>query len=81
MGNGMNHLTHADTTSTNNFQHQIEEDWPNEPIEDIHWLTSAKHYDTALTYTAYGNEPSVGYKYSYAAILVKIPPWEKRQRQ
>lgn len=77
----MNLVTHADITPSNIFQHQIEEDWPNEPIEDIHWLTSAKHYDTALTYTAYGNEPSVGYKYSYAAILVTIPAWEKRQRQ
>lgn len=33
----------------------------------------------ALGYIAYGNEPSIGTVYSYAALIADIPPFLERQ--
>ncbi|KAE8374846.1 hypothetical protein BDV26DRAFT_269247 [Aspergillus bertholletiae] len=53
-------------------------EWPHRRFPRITWLTSQKHWEEALSFIAYGNEPSVGISYSAAAILAKVPRWTKR---
>lgn len=44
----------------------------------ITWLTRPKHKKEALTHMVYGNEASPSTKYSCAAIIAVIPPFQKR---
>ena len=37
-------------------------------------MNDPSHSEFAYAGAAYGNQPSLGYKLSYAAILVVIPP-------
>lgn len=56
----------------------IRDEWPHSKMTGITWLTSQKHWEQALRYVAYGNEPSVETSYSTAAIFATIPNWNKR---
>ncbi|EED23057.1 hypothetical protein TSTA_065160 [Talaromyces stipitatus ATCC 10500] len=66
---------------SDNEYDKIKRYWECDDFENIYCMTSIKHQETALTQATYGNEPSVGCKYSHAAILVKIPSWEDGQKK
>ncbi|KAJ5381351.1 uncharacterized protein N7496_003779 [Penicillium cataractarum] len=73
--------------SANNFEDDplskvLDEYWPEQTFEKpITWIThpSPCTSQEAMSYLAYGNEPSVHEVYSYAAIVAIIPPWTERQ--
>ncbi|KAL8786009.1 MAG: hypothetical protein Q9195_008390 [Heterodermia aff. obscurata] len=52
----------------------ISDDWAHEKVDGILWMNDPVHSDFAYAGMAYGNEASLTYKFSYAAILVVIPP-------
>ncbi|KAL4884962.1 hypothetical protein BJY04DRAFT_214846 [Aspergillus karnatakaensis] len=52
--------------------------WPAAYLPGITWITEPKHEEMAFSQIAYGNEASIGTRYSCAAILAVIPPAEKR---
>ncbi|KAJ5483787.1 hypothetical protein N7530_003033 [Penicillium desertorum] len=56
-----------------------EQEWPGEYRPEITWIGSPTHEEMALGYIAYGNEPSLGAVYSYAALIADIPPFLERQ--
>ncbi|KAL3469173.1 hypothetical protein BJX99DRAFT_241925 [Aspergillus californicus] len=53
--------------------------WPAYYLPGITWITDPKHEDMAFSQISYGNEASIGTRYSCAAILAVIPPAEKRR--
>ncbi|GKZ24416.1 hypothetical protein AbraIFM66951_010492 [Aspergillus brasiliensis] len=52
--------------------------WPTYYLPGITWLTRPKHEEMAFSQISYGNEPSIGARYSCAAILAIIPPLGQR---
>ncbi|KAL4922136.1 hypothetical protein BDW62DRAFT_197372 [Aspergillus aurantiobrunneus] len=52
--------------------------WPVHYMTGITWITEPKHEEMAFSQIIYGNESSIGTRYSCAAILAVIPPSEKR---
>ncbi|KAL9061522.1 MAG: hypothetical protein Q9162_000054 [Coniocarpon cinnabarinum] len=57
----------------------IDDGWPSE-IEKITWIANKhKHEDAAFAYLAYGNESWLSTMYSFAALLVKVPPSSMRK--
>lgn len=46
---------------------------------EIVWIGSPTQRKRAITHVSYGNEPSLGTVYSYAAIIAEIPPFMERQ--
>ncbi|KAF2499038.1 hypothetical protein BU16DRAFT_503041 [Lophium mytilinum] len=57
---------------------ELLEAWGNHARETVVWLTRPKHSGVAMTYLAYGNQAELGIMYSYAALIVKIPAFTKR---
>lgn len=55
--------------------------WPAYYLPGITWINEPQHEEMAFTQLSYGNEPSVGTRYSCAAILVVIPPLNERKRK
>ncbi|KAL9111220.1 MAG: hypothetical protein Q9227_004297 [Pyrenula ochraceoflavens] len=49
--------------------------WESTATPGIHWVTESKHTELAVAYLAYGNEASLGWRYSSAAIIATLPPW------
>ncbi|KAF7617328.1 hypothetical protein AFLA_005369 [Aspergillus flavus NRRL3357] len=74
------HPYHQSSSSTeyDPLDQIIRDEWPHSKMTGITWLTSQKHWEQALRYVAYGNEPSVETSYSTAAIFATIPNWNKR---
>ncbi|KAJ5251858.1 hypothetical protein N7489_002268 [Penicillium chrysogenum] len=65
---------------------EIEEDesmtelcFPGEYRPEITWIGSPTHSQEAVSYIAYGNQPSLGAVYSYAALVANIPPFLERK--
>ncbi|KAL2830432.1 hypothetical protein BJY01DRAFT_260876 [Aspergillus pseudoustus] len=56
----------------------MKELWPAYHLPGITWITEPKHEEMAFSQIAYGNEASIGTRYSCAAILAVIPPSEER---
>ncbi|KAL4937863.1 hypothetical protein BDV06DRAFT_215581 [Aspergillus oleicola] len=52
--------------------------WPVQYLPGITWITEPKHEEMAFSQVTYGNEASIGTRYSCAAILAVIPPSEQR---
>ncbi|KAJ1709359.1 hypothetical protein G4B11_001652 [Aspergillus flavus] len=52
--------------------------WPAYYLPGITWLTEPKHEEMAFSQVTYGNEAGIGTRYSCAAILAVIPPWDQR---
>ncbi|KAI9926316.1 hypothetical protein MW887_004080 [Aspergillus wentii] len=52
--------------------------WPNYYLPGITWINEPKHEEMAFNQIAYGNEASVGTRYSVAAILAVVPPSDQR---
>ncbi|KAJ3040712.1 hypothetical protein HDV00_010605 [Rhizophlyctis rosea] len=46
---------------------------------DIIWAVPIQHDELAGSYGAYGNQPTVEYFYSAAAIIVNVPSWDVRK--
>ncbi|GLA46308.1 hypothetical protein AnigIFM63604_009780 [Aspergillus niger] len=55
--------------------------WPTYYLPGITWLTQPKHEEMAFSQISYGNEASLGTRYSCAAILAVIPPSSQRGQQ
>ncbi|RJE22355.1 hypothetical protein PHISCL_05297 [Aspergillus sclerotialis] len=53
--------------------------WPGFYLPGITWITDPKHEEMAFTQIVYGNEASVGTRYSCAAILAVIPQFSERR--
>ena len=49
-----------------------------ERLTDVIWLNKPRHNELQKAYLAYGNEPSLGLSYTYAAIFVRIPDHDHR---
>ncbi|KAL1861939.1 hypothetical protein Plec18170_000763 [Paecilomyces lecythidis] len=62
-------------------EEEIQQMWPFYYLPGIIWLTKPTQAEMALTHLAYGNEASIESRYSYAAILAVIPPWNERMSQ
>ena len=45
----------------------------------IQWIATPQHEQLALAFLDIGNECSLETKYSYAAIIIDVPQFEKRQ--
>ncbi|KAJ0422048.1 hypothetical protein BJY00DRAFT_311449 [Aspergillus carlsbadensis] len=56
----------------------VKEVWPAYHLPGITWITEPKHEEMAFSQVAYGNQASIGTRYSCAAILAVIPPAEQR---
>ncbi|WEW55731.1 oxidoreductase [Emydomyces testavorans] len=56
----------------------VEENWPHYCLPGITWITPPKAEKLALTHLCYGNEASLGERYTCAAIIAIIPPWHER---
>ncbi|KAJ9607941.1 hypothetical protein H2200_008020 [Cladophialophora chaetospira] len=52
-----------------------------ERVTNVVWLNKPSHRELQRAYLAYGNEPGLGLSYTYAAILVRIPSYEKRTKK
>ncbi|KNG90844.1 hypothetical protein ANOM_000988 [Aspergillus nomiae NRRL 13137] len=52
--------------------------WPAYYLPGITWLTEPKHEEMAFSQVTYGNDAGLGTRYSCAAILAVIPPWDRR---
>ncbi|OJI80789.1 hypothetical protein ASPTUDRAFT_128079 [Aspergillus tubingensis CBS 134.48] len=52
--------------------------WPSYYLPGITWLGEAKHKEMAFSHISYGNEASIGTRYSCAVILAVIPPFSQR---
>ncbi|KAL4987017.1 hypothetical protein BDW68DRAFT_178189 [Aspergillus falconensis] len=52
--------------------------WPVQYIPGITWITEPKHEQMAFSQIAYGNEASIGTRYSCAAILAVVPSAKQR---
>ncbi|KAL2815226.1 hypothetical protein BDW59DRAFT_16821 [Aspergillus cavernicola] len=57
----------------------VREVWPAYYLPGITWVTEPKHEQMAFSQIAYGNEASIGTRYSCAAILAVIPPSDQRR--
>lgn len=53
-------------------------EWPAYHLPGITWITDPKHEERAFSQISYGNEASLGTRYSCAAILAVVPPFDKR---
>ncbi|KAI9372812.1 hypothetical protein BJX61DRAFT_533642 [Aspergillus egyptiacus] len=73
---------HAYTTTDRggemDFEDVVQKDWPAYYLPGITWITEPKHEEMAFSQIVYGNEPSIGTRYSCAAILAVIPPSDQR---
>ncbi|RDW86095.1 2OG-Fe(II) oxygenase [Aspergillus mulundensis] len=56
----------------------IQSIWPVQYLPGVTWITGPKHEEMAFSQIAYGNEASIGTRYSCAAILAVVPPAEQR---
>lgn len=56
----------------------LQHGWHAYRLPGITWLTEPKHEEMAFSQVCYGNEASIGTRYSCASILAIIPPWDKR---
>jgi hypothetical protein len=54
--------------------------FPLQEFEDVIWLNEARHegWEFQVVNLKYGNEASLMWDYSHAAILVDVPRWEDR---
>jgi hypothetical protein len=54
--------------------------WPYEDKPGVIWLNNMKAagWQPACAYPVYGNESSIKWTYSYATILIDIPPRNER---
>ncbi|PGH03432.1 hypothetical protein AJ80_08680 [Polytolypa hystricis UAMH7299] len=57
-----------------------EEFWPSYLLPGITMITSPKYQVSALAHLFYGNQASLDVRYSTAAILAVIPPWQERKK-
>lgn len=55
-----------------------QQEYPSYWLSGITWVTERKHQEMAFTHLAYGNESSINIQYCCMALLVVIPPAEKR---
>lgn len=55
--------------------------WPFYHLPGIIWLTEPKREEMAFTHLTYGNEASLDTRYSCAAIVAVIPPWNERMNE
>ncbi|KAL4906976.1 hypothetical protein BDW74DRAFT_130997 [Aspergillus multicolor] len=56
----------------------IQSIWPVQYLPGVTWITGPKHEEMAFSQIAYGNEASIGTRYSCAAILAVVPPAKER---
>ena len=52
----------------------ISDDWKHEKLHGILWMNKPVHSEYACVGVIYGNQASLTYQLSYAAILVVVPP-------
>ncbi|KAI9776050.1 MAG: hypothetical protein M1839_000653 [Geoglossum umbratile] len=57
---------------------QLRPIWPYESIAGIHWLNNPSTSEMAWMWMVCGNEQSIDWTYSSAAILVEVPDFAKR---
>jgi hypothetical protein len=58
----------------------IQQEWPEKQDDKwITWIVTATHGKAAISYMAYGNEPSQEVIYLYAAIIAVIQLWPERR--
>ncbi|KAJ9302233.1 hypothetical protein DTO271G3_1099 [Paecilomyces variotii] len=59
----------------------VEQLWPFHHLPGIIWLTEPKRAQMAFTHITYGNEASLDTRYSCAAIVAVVPPWNERMNE
>lgn len=59
---------------------QVNDMWHSEWRGDITWFNTPVHEELAMAQAAYGNEPTLDWHYSAAAILVEVPELESKLR-
>lgn len=47
-------------------------------MEEVEWINPWKHKEVAFSYLDYGNEASMGCKYSRASVLINVPKHSER---
>ncbi|KAL4762839.1 2OG-Fe(II) oxygenase [Aspergillus foveolatus] len=68
----------SDRDSRSGIDRFIQTIWPVHYLPGITWITEPKHEKMAFSQIAYGNEASIGTRYSCAAILAVVPPAGQR---
>ncbi|KAL2046621.1 hypothetical protein ABVK25_011702 [Lepraria finkii] len=59
----------------------VKDAWRSKWRKDIHWFGEPGHQEIAIVHLAYGNQPSIVWHYSSAAILVTIPGFNSKVRK
>ncbi|KAH6719680.1 hypothetical protein BKA61DRAFT_707506 [Leptodontidium sp. MPI-SDFR-AT-0119] len=69
-----------DATDEDLTSDQIKCNWPLEEIRNVQWLNeaAAAGWDAAMVHLRYGNDFSLSWHYSHAAIFIDIPPRGER---
>ncbi|KAF2218602.1 hypothetical protein BDZ85DRAFT_270061 [Elsinoe ampelina] len=62
----------------NDYLEVIQEKFPHKKLKNFVWLNKPVHKECAITAIAYGNEASVKWMYSSAAMVVELPPVENK---
>ncbi|PYH92399.1 hypothetical protein BO71DRAFT_457421, partial [Aspergillus ellipticus CBS 707.79] len=75
---GLNHQTYRTTDRGGEDDCPEDDIWPSRFVRGITWITEPKHEQMAFSHVVYGNEASIGTRYSSVAILVIIPPHSQR---
>lgn len=64
------------------WQFQIVDDvWPYDR-EDVVWLNEwPGAHELAVAFMTYGNQAELDWKYSYAALIINVPPYAERSQK
>ncbi|CRG83902.1 hypothetical protein PISL3812_01258 [Talaromyces islandicus] len=65
-----NIVNELDDEEEDRYLNEIEPYWDHRRVSNIIWLNNHHHGEGALSYATYGNQPSLGWVYSHAVIIV-----------
>ncbi|OCL13928.1 hypothetical protein AOQ84DRAFT_429161 [Glonium stellatum] len=78
IGKGLRKFAVTELSTQYHRMDDIYEEWGEFYRDEVVWLSKLRHREPAVAFLAYGNEASVAAIYSGAALIVKIPPFLKR---
>ena len=59
---------------------QVHDIWESEWLSGVRWFNKPVHEELAMAQAAYGNNPTLDWHYSAAAILVEVPTFDSEVR-
>ncbi|KAI4102889.1 MAG: hypothetical protein LQ339_004433 [Xanthoria mediterranea] len=59
----------------------VENSWPSQWRNDIHWIGKHGNEEIAVVHLAYGNETTPEWHYSTAPMIVKVPDKHSKRRR